>query len=123
MPWRSLTVRASFQAKVLIPVISIMALFLVLTIALISQRVTTQFQEDATRKLLTAESVFQNSHKLRARNLLLRYGSVPNEPRFKAVSQKADPETLRDSLSELLKELGGEIAFFTTADSGTLASA
>src|SRR4051812_17567153 len=122
MPLKVLSIRASFQAKVLIPVIGLMALLLVLTIALVMHRVTAQFQEDATRKLLTAEAIFQNSHKIRARNLLQRYGGVLNEPRFKAAAQ-TDPATLRASLAELLEEVGGNAAFFSTEDAGATSRA
>jgi two-component system, NtrC family, sensor kinase len=123
MPERDPNRRLSFQAKVLIPVVTIMAVLVVATILLVNHRITDEFQAEAAQKLSVASGVFNNSQKIRTRNLLLRYRNVPNEPRAKAVLQKGDPQTIRVFLAELLNELGGEISFFTTAENHALADA
>jgi two-component system, NtrC family, sensor kinase len=121
MPYRDRKGRLSFQAKVLVPVVTIMAVLVMATILLVNHRITDEFQVEAAQKLSVASGVFNNSQKIRTRNLLLRYRNVPNEPRAKAVLQKGDPQTVRVYLGELLNELGGEISFFTTAENHRLA--
>jgi two-component system, NtrC family, sensor kinase len=121
MPYRDRKGRLSFQAKVLVPVVTIMTVLVVATILLVNHRITDELQAEAAQKLSVASGVFNNSQKIRTRNLLLRYRNVPNEPRAKAVLQKGDPQTVRVYLGELLNELGGEISFFTTAENHRLA--
>ena len=52
----------------------------------------------------------------------MRYSNIPNEPRFKAVSQLGEPKTMRFLLNELVGEVGADMITFTT-EAGTLASA
>jgi len=106
--------RLSFQAKVLIPVVTIMVVLVAVTIFAVNGRITTEFETEAAQKLSVAAAVFEHSQQIRARNLVLRYRNVPNDPRFKAISQKGDSKTLRFYFSELLEDLGGDIGFFTT---------
>src|SRR5258708_3959843 len=106
--------RLSFQSKVLLPVILILMLLVGIMIAVTNQRLTSQAQAQAARELARADVVLKNSQAIRSRNLLLRYRNVPNEPRFKAVSQLGDAKTLSEWLSGLLKELGGDVALSTT---------
>src|SRR3954447_12688812 len=115
--------RLSFQAKVLLPVIVILILLVGIMIGTLNQRITRQVQTEAAHELATAESVFQNSQTIRAKNLLLLYRNVPNDPRFKAVLQKGDAETLRFLLNELINELGGDIALSVTGEGQRLAEA
>src|SRR5687767_14308991 len=120
----TLPFRVSFQAKVLVPVVSVMVLLVVGMILLVNRRITAQFQAEAAQKLSQADIVFNNSQKQRAKNLWLRYRNIANEPRFKAVAQKGDPETLRFQLRELLEgESGGELVFFTNERGRHLAQA
>src|SRR5687768_16982302 len=90
--------RLSFQAKVLIPVFIVMILLVAATILFVNLRVTIQCQAEATQKLAGADTVFNHSQMLRAKNLWLRYRNIPDEPRFKAVLQKGDPDTVRFQL-------------------------
>ena len=79
----------SLQTKVLLPVITVMVLLLAITIWLVNWRITQQLQTEAAQTLATADGVFKNSQRIRARNLLQRYRNVPNEPRYRAVFQLA----------------------------------
>ena len=115
--------RWSFHTKVLAPVIGTMVLLVLTTMWIVNRRITDQIEAAAGRELVTANAVFKNSQAIRARNLLRRYQNVPNEPRFKAVTQLGDAETLRFLLSELLDELGGELVVFTTVELKPLARA
>src|SRR5688500_4803427 len=106
--------RLGFLAKVLVPVVTVMVLLVVGTIVFVNRQITAQFQNEAAKRLLQADIAFNNSHKQRAKNLWLRYRNIPDEPRFKAVAQKGDPETLRFQLRGLLEsDLGAEVVFFT----------
>jgi signal transduction histidine kinase/ActR/RegA family two-component response regulator len=116
-------VRLSFQARVLIPVVSIMVLLVIVPMAMVSRRMSSQLEAGASEKLATADAVFKNLQSIRANNLLLRYRNVPNEPRFKAVAQKSDPETLRFLLDELIDELGGDIVLFASAEASRVTRA
>src|SRR6185503_13310210 len=113
MGWSLRRARISLQAKVLIPVVSIMVLLLVVPSGMISRRMSNQLESAASENLRTADAVFHKLQAIRANNLLLRYCNLPNEPRFKAVAQKSDPETLRFLLGELLEELGGDVVVFS----------
>ena len=115
--------RLSFQTKVLVPVILILILLAALMLGTINHRITEQLQTDAAQALATADSVFQNSQTIRMKNLLLRYGNVPNDPRFKAVAQKNDSRTMRVMLSDLIKELGGDVVLSLNSEGQRLAGA
>ena len=71
--------RLGFQARVLIPVVTIMVLLLALTIWTVNRRFAEQVRLDAAFKLHTASSVFRHSQEMRKRNLLIRYRTVANE--------------------------------------------
>ncbi|HKX62413.1 MAG TPA: HAMP domain-containing protein, partial [Verrucomicrobiae bacterium] len=114
MPWpRSL--QLTFRAKVLLPVVSVLVVLAVVPLALVTQRMSRQFEAEAAENLLANEAVFKNHQAFREKNLVLRYRNVPNEPRFKAVIQLADPKTTEAQLKELLDELGGDIVFYVNA--------
>ncbi len=106
--------RDSLRAKVLLPVVVSMGLALVLTVWTVNHRLTQEFKADAARTLAMAEDVFRNSQKIRTRSLLERYRNLPNEPRYKAVFQAADPPTIRHLFAELLGEQGADVIGFTS---------
>jgi two-component system, NtrC family, sensor kinase len=115
----------SFQAKVLIPVVILLALFLSVIVSIVNRRLTDEFEAEAQQTLASAEIVFRNSFDIRTRNQMLRYQDVVNEPRFKAVAQLAEPKTMTVQLSELLNETGpeAEVMIFTTEKNVLLAGA
>ena len=115
----------SFQAKVLLPVVSVMVLLLAFIVWTVSRRLTDQLEEEAKQTLTTAQAVFRNSFDIRTRNLMLRYQNIANEPRFKAVAQLSEPKTMAVQLNELLDEIGpdAEVAIFTTDKSALLGGA
>ena len=106
--------RIGFQAKVLVPMVTVVVLLAVATLLLVNHSITAHVRSEAAQRLSQAEIAFNNSHKQRAKNLWLRYRNIADEPRFKAVAQKGDPETLRFQLRGLLEsDLGAEVVFFT----------
>jgi signal transduction histidine kinase/ActR/RegA family two-component response regulator len=104
----------SFQARVLVPVVAVVIVVVGVTLWMLNKRVAAQFEADAAQALLTSDAVFQNSQKIRAKNLFLRYGSVPNEPRFKAVAQLGEGNTMRFLLRDLVTEMGAQFITYTT---------
>src|SRR3977135_1154508 len=92
--------RFSFQAKVLLTVISIMVLLIAASMWIVNQRITAQLQADVKQQLATADAVFKTSQSIRTKELLRRYANLINEPRFKAISQLEDAQTYRFYLSD-----------------------
>jgi signal transduction histidine kinase len=117
--------QASFLAKVLVPVIAIMVALLVITAWILNERITGQFEVEARRALTSADEGFRDWQKNRARNLLVRFSDLRNEPRYKAAFQTGDPPTVRAQLNDLLNSVDPEVkvVFFTTLNQETIASA
>lgn len=113
----------SFQTKILLPVIILLTVMLAITTWLFTGQFKIRLEEETQRTLGTAEAVFHNSLEIRARNLILRYQNIVNEPRFKAVAQLGEPKTMTAQLSELLQEMGGDIMLYTTDQGELLAGA
>jgi signal transduction histidine kinase/ActR/RegA family two-component response regulator len=106
---------------VLIPVIVVMATLVITTVWVLNQRIVHQLETEGTRRLETAEAIFQNSQKIHANGLLLRYRNIVNEPRFIAISQLADPKTMQSYLTKMLDELNVDALVYTTAAGQRLA--
>jgi signal transduction histidine kinase/CheY-like chemotaxis protein len=116
--------RLSFQAKVLIPVVSIMVLLVAVTMWVVNRRISRQLQREAAHSLVTAEAVFKNTLGIRTKNLLLRFRNLPNEPRYLAALQTAEPKTIQHFLEELLGgELDGQLLQYKTTDDQLIANA
>ena len=110
-----------FQGKLLLPVLAIMVMLIIVTLWVVNDRITQQVRTEAAGNLTTAAAVFRNSQKIREKNLILRYGDVPNEPRFKAVARLAEAKTMQFRLNELIIALGADVIQFTSADGEPLA--
>jgi signal transduction histidine kinase/CheY-like chemotaxis protein len=115
--------RLRFQTKVLVPVVLIMILLVVVPLWLVTQRMSATLESAAADTLRANDAVFQSLQAIRARDLLLRYRNIPNEPRFKAVLKLSDPKTIRFLLGELREELGVDVVLFVNAQAATVAGA
>lgn len=113
----------SFSTKVLVPVVAIMVLLVVLPVWLVNRRITRQFQAEAARTLETAESVFRSSENLHARNLLLRFRNLPNEPRYKGAFQSKHLPNLQEAIKDLPAERDVDVALLTSSKADLQASA
>jgi len=80
----------------------------VLTAWLVNQRITKQFRAEATRSLETADSVFRSWESLHAKNLLLRFSTLPTDPRYKSAFQGKHLPALRDAVKEIAEEQGSK---------------
>ena len=92
----------SFRAKVLVPVVGIMALLTAILMWTGSRRTVQQLQADAADQLQMANAVFNSWRLTRADDLLARYQILGDEPKFKAVVGDADLETFRNFLDSLI---------------------
>lgn len=102
---------ARFHTKVLLPVISVMVLLVIIAMVLVNSRIKAQLQQQSARSLQTADSVFKNFEKIRARSLRLRFSNITSEPRYRAACLLNDPATLKDIFQKGFggEDLGGEV--------------
>ncbi|HUJ08851.1 MAG TPA: ATP-binding protein [Verrucomicrobiae bacterium] len=112
----------SFKAKILFPVVAMMALLLVSLFGIVNHHISHQIQTETAQRLARADAIFANLQKIRTKNLLLRYSNIPNEPRFKSVCQLGEPKAMRFLLNELAKEQDSDMITFTTSKGEHLAS-
>ncbi|MCB1123629.1 MAG: hypothetical protein KJT03_18900, partial [Verrucomicrobiae bacterium] len=103
------SLRVSFQTKVLLPVLAFLVLVPVITVWTLDRHIESSGQEDALRSLTTVRAVFRNSLEIRERNLNERFRNMVNEPRFKAVAQLGDTQTMQAFLQDALNEFGSEV--------------
>ena len=116
MPQSRPTFRLGFQTKVLIPVLTLLALLPALTLLIVTRHIGEQMEAEASRTLTTADGVFRQSLAIRQRSLVSRFRNVVNEPRFRAVAGLGDVKTMSAFLSEALAEFGDETDVLTFAD-------
>jgi len=102
--WRSVNLK--FQAKVLIPVVTVMVLFLAGTMWLVSSRSRTQLRNESQLALRNTTSLFATNLDRRAESLLRQFSAITNQPAFFALAQtfnsREDRETARKSMQEFL---------------------
>lgn len=125
MPLGEIKTRLSFQAKILIPVVTLLVLLPALTLAIIHRSSMQNLVKDSRQQLRTADAVFQNSLQLRGRQLVARYKNLANDSRFKAVSNLHDPATMGHHLHDRLEELGddAEILLYVSDQGQAIANA
>jgi len=113
----------NFQTKVLLAVVGVMILLVAAAIFMVNHRLNQQLQIDTQQALTTAEAVFNNSQKIRAKNLLLRFRNIAHEPQYRAACQTQDPKTLQQLLTKLLSpDLGGDIVQFENVEGKVIAA-
>jgi two-component system, NtrC family, sensor kinase len=113
----------SFRAKVIVPVVAVMVLLMAMTVSVVNRRITEQFETEARRTLAAADTVVRSSQKIRTRNSLIRFRSLPNEPRYRAAFQTLDSPTLQQLLKDLIGEQNVDVAFFIDQNEKLLATA
>jgi two-component system, NtrC family, sensor kinase len=109
--------RSGFQAKVLVPVVTVMIMLIAATMWLVNRRISAQLHELAVQELDTSRKSFMSGQQSNARHILSEYNHIVNEPRFKAVTRQADFATTEDALKRIIEEYinddGASIATFT----------
>src|SRR5579862_9226765 len=115
--------KVKFSTKVLVPVVTVMALLVALNVWLVNHRLTQQFEGEAAQNLATAEGVFRNSLKIHRADLLVRFRNLPNEPRYRAAFQSGHQPTLRAQIKDIPGDQSVDVVLFTSAAGELLASA
>src|SRR5690348_9769002 len=105
--------KLSFSIKVLAPVVTTMVLLLGMTGWILDTHTTRQFETEAARRLLMADESVRKSQELLTKNLLLRYRNLPQELRYKAQLNGADPTALRRWFEELLGERDLDVILYS----------
>jgi two-component system NtrC family sensor kinase len=123
--------RPSFQAKILISVITLLILLPAITVALVYRSSMEALSTQSRQALNTADALFQNFLGLHSRQLIARYKSIVSDSRFQAVSGlrdgQGDAKTMRDHLNDRLEaeefSEDAELAVFFNAEGEPFASA
>ena len=115
--------RVSFNTKVLVPALGVMAGLVALTLWIVHVRIQSLVRAHATDSLRTSAAVLDHFQGLRLRDLLARARNLTHEPRFRAVAQLAEPKTTAFLLKELVEELNLDLVALWGADASPLASA
>jgi signal transduction histidine kinase len=102
--WRSVNLR--FQTKVLIPVVSVMVLFLAGTMWMVNRRIQTQLQSENQLALLNTESLFASFFERHAKDLVRQFSAITNEPAFFSIAQLfngSDVKRARETMQVFLE--------------------
>ncbi len=108
--------KLSVSTKVLVPVFTIMALLLGVTVWILSSHTTRQFETEAARRLLLAEESVSKSQELLTKNLLLRHRNLSQEPRYKAQLNGAELTAMKRWFDELLGERDLDVILYSTIE-------
>ena len=110
---------ASFQAKVLVPVVACMIGAMTVAFLVVNERVAKQSEMEARNTLATANAVIRYSQEFRRKNLLLRFHNLPNTPLWRQVFLLGTGSALHDTLRQLMEMQAVDIVFFVS-NSGKL---
>jgi signal transduction histidine kinase len=117
--WRD-SLQVSFSTKVIVPVVATMVLLMAITVCILNDRITKQFQGETVRSLARADAEFQSARKARIRNLLLLRNLI-KEPRYIAVLQSENAPTIADQFTkDLPTDQGVDVALFTSGSGKVL---
>src|SRR5271154_1171721 len=97
-------VHLKFQAKVLLPVVTVMVLFLAGTMWMVNSRIQTQLQTENQLALRNTEALFATTFQRRADSLVLQFSAVTKQPDFFATAQlfnDKNRETARDTMQKV----------------------
>jgi signal transduction histidine kinase len=108
------TFQVSFSTKVIVPVVATMVLLMSITVWILNDRVTQQFQGETVRSLARADAEFQSARKSRIR-IMAQLKNLRNEPRYVALLQSGNAPTIADEfIKSLPGDQGVEVALFTS---------
>jgi two-component system NtrC family sensor kinase len=110
MPMRN----ANFRTKVLVPVIVVMALLVTITVFVVNQLFTRQFQTEARTTLTNADAGFHRLQSIRSDDLRFRFHGLVNQPVYYAFATAHAPTILKPLQDLLDAEQDVAIVFFST---------
>src|SRR5436305_1171101 len=98
MSIENLRFKPSFQAKIIVSVVTLLILLPAITLVFVHRSSMEALSTESRKALSTADALFQNSLSLRSRQLIARYKSIAGESPFQAVSGTGDAKTVRNDL-------------------------
>jgi two-component system, NtrC family, sensor kinase len=116
--------KLKFQAKVLVPVVTVMALFLMGTMWLVNNRFEDQLQNETTALLSAAQTQTTNALQTHQENLIRQFRPIPDGPDFFSVAckfqnpsddKKVAAETMRGTLADILDKQTAETSVIVFA--------
>src|SRR5579872_23184 len=122
LPWTRANLR--FQAKVLIPVVIVMVLFMAATLWLVNGRIQTQLQKTTQSALATTANLFTKTFQARADALIQQFGPLANQATYYAVAKTMNGrpddldvgrKTMLDNFHDLFNGAGKDLAFVVFA--------
>ena len=117
--WEKL-LASSLRVKVLVPTILVMAVLLAMTVFIVNQVFSHQFEVSARERLRDSYNGFNNAQIMQRLELERRFKSVSLAPRYHAAFRTLDSKTIGKQLEllygdENLAEDGVAVVFFTSA--------
>jgi two-component system NtrC family sensor kinase len=100
--WRRVNLK--FQAKVLIPVATVMVVFLAGTMWLVNSRIRTQLESENKRALRNTATLFANNFERRAEILVQQFSAIPPRSDFYPLAQKFFNLNDRDTARETMQD-------------------
>jgi len=82
-----------FQAKVLVPVVTVMVLLMAVTMWLVNRRVSAQLESEALQQLQSANNIFKLLQDRRAENLRSHYRPIMKDTRYMPFIKMAEDES------------------------------
>jgi two-component system NtrC family sensor kinase len=116
--------KLNFQAKVLIPVVGVLVLFVVATMWLLNVRIQNQLRDEAGEALMLDKSVFTKSLQLRSQTLQSEFSAICNEPGYMAVMKTHHDATINSYLESTIQRVASdaEVAFVSGEDGRLMAA-
>src|SRR6266480_3023970 len=115
--------RLRFQAKVLLPMFTILVAVVGFMFWLVNRHFVNQLHAQARQAVQTADAAFVYYQETRTRDLKSRYANLAADTRLRQILQRQDPGTLEFLLKELLDELSADAAIFTSGTERSRAGA
>src|SRR5882757_1967481 len=93
----------SFSTKVVVPVVLTMIVLIAITVSIVNNRLTQQFQAEAVRSLAHAEDSVLASRSNHLSQMLASFRDLPEQPMYRALWTLGSMEapTIKASLDEM----------------------
>jgi len=105
----------SFSTKVVVPVVLTMIVLIAITVSIVNNRLTQQFQAEAVRSLAHAEDSVLASRSNHLSQMLASFRDLPEQPMYRALWTLGSMEapTIKASLDEMRTNKEVDIVLFT----------
>ena len=107
----------SFHAKIVFPVVAILASFVTIILLIVHFAIERQFHEEETENLFQSQRIFEKLIEIRKADLEEQARELANDVDFKTVVQNGDQKTLNFTINEIIKDLDLTFINITTPES------